>query len=80
MLFYDLNLKNKVVNLVSREISLSALEIYLFSIVTDTILVERFIPKLNGSNFLWLVMLLWLSSFSLAFLFTFARRKLLRFF
>ena len=80
LLFYNLNLKNKVFNLVTREVSLSAFEIYLFSIVTDTILVTRLIPKLNGSNFLWVVMLMWLSSFTLAFLFTFLRRKLLRFF
>lgn len=79
LLFHDLKVKNKVVSSINREISLSALEIYLFSIITDTICYNYFVKLLPDYPYLWLVLLMWISSFTLAFIFTFSRRKLLRF-
>lgn len=79
LLLYNVDIKNKTVKLVNKEMSLSAFEMYLFSIITDTMLVGYFASKLNGSNYLWIVSLMWISSFALSFFATFLRRKVIRF-
>lgn len=79
LLFYDIQLKGKAIKAVNKEISLSAFEMYLFSIITDTICFNYFVKLLPSYPYIWLVLLMWLSSFSMAFAFTFIRRKVIRF-
>lgn len=78
LLFYDVQLKNKTITTASREISLSAFEMYLFSRITDTICWDYFLKIRPEHPYLWIVFLSWISSFALAFIFTFIRRKATR--
>jgi surface polysaccharide O-acyltransferase-like enzyme len=75
LLFYDIQVKGKAIKSINQEISLSAFEMYLFSIITDTICFNYFVKLLPSYPYIVLVVMMWVSSFTMAFVFTLIRRK-----